>query len=169
MNENELFAAWRSADPENRADLEVELVKALRKHATALCWTFLGENVPEVVDTAVMQAILYSHNFRGDALFSTWFYHVVNNQCKSYLRKKIVARRREVALDEDGMYPAPASEPDFDVAREIERLAPLDQKIVALKKEGLSEQEIAQTLAINWRTVNRRWDRLKKKLSAALN
>jgi RNA polymerase sigma factor (sigma-70 family) len=164
VNENELFEKWRTTEGDEHDDVERELVKALRRHAIALCWGFLGEIPYEVVDTAVMQAILYSGNFRGDSMFSTYFWHITHNLCQSYLRKKIVRRGREVPIGEDDDFPAPSEEPPFDLLSAAEELVPLDREILLRKQEGLAEKEIAAALGVNHKTINTRWQRLKLKL-----
>src|SRR5215469_7169498 len=97
-NENEVFAAWRGADEDDRARILPALVKLLQRHASAVIWNRLGVQKPELVNEAVWKVIEYGDSFRGDAQFSTWFHEVVNNLCNHELRR-IIKARQEVPLD----------------------------------------------------------------------
>lgn len=163
MNENDLFDAWRAA-PDNK-DLEGRLVEALRLYARRLVFKFLGTYSPEIENTAVYQALTYSHQFRGDAKFTTWFYPVVHNLCSKELRRKIVERERNVPI-EDAENIGVDSEPEVEITLDevLEELDEMDQRIAQLKLEGFKESEIAAQLGVTEDSVRNRWRRLKLKI-----
>src|SRR5215469_13986594 len=97
-NENEVFAAWRGADEDDRARILPVLVKLLQRHASAVIWNRFGVQKPELVNEAVWAVIEQGDSFRGEAQFSTWFHEIVNKRCTDELRR-IYKAKREVSLE----------------------------------------------------------------------
>src|SRR5262249_54990778 len=121
----------------------------------------------DVVDSVVIQALMFNSTFRGDAKFSTWFHTIVKSRCMNYLRGRIRTRKREVSI-EDVEPEASVDLPAIDLDRVLGGLQERDQRILALKKEGYQEAEIAELLGMNKKTVNTRVQRLKKRITRKL-
>ena len=67
-----------------------ELVERYQSAAWKLAYTFVGnfEDAREVSQDAFVKAYRHLGRFRRRARFSTWFYRIVANQCKDFLRAK---------------------------------------------------------------------------------
>ncbi|MGI6684658.1 MAG: RNA polymerase sigma factor [Bacillota bacterium] len=120
-------------------------------------------------------------NFRLDASFSTWVYHIVTNVCRDELRKR--SRHQVSSLDEpvtlhDGEvykevadfsncpeYAYEQKESEEYIQKLISSLNP-DYRIVVVLREmmGFSYDEIAQELNITLGTVKSRLNRARKYL-----
>ncbi|AEG59648.1 RNA polymerase sigma factor [Desulforamulus ruminis] len=118
-------------------------------------------------------------NFRGDASFSTWIYHITVNVCRDELRKK--QRRPTVSLDDspnqgnttyelrsNGPTPEEAldrNETQVMVQQCLSTL-PDDYRIILVMREiqELSYDEIAETLGCSLGTVKSRLSRARQAL-----
>lgn len=89
------------------------LVDIHKGKAFALAFSFIGdvEDAKDVLQEAFVKAYTGIINFRGASSFYTWFYRILVNQCKDFLRKKRV--RSGVFLE-----PLPSLEEDGDNAPE---------------------------------------------------
>ncbi|MFA6357014.1 MAG: RNA polymerase sigma factor [Candidatus Omnitrophota bacterium] len=105
------------------------LVDMHKEKAFALAFSFIGnaEDAKDVLQDAFVKAYVGIINFRGSSSFYTWFYRILVNQCKDFLRKK--KAKSGVFLD-----PLPASEEGGDNAPEAVDLSPGPSQI-ALDKE----------------------------------
>ena len=84
--EDVVFAQYQGATGPERFALELELVRLLQKHAHAVCYQVLRDHRPDLVNTAIYQALKHAKNFRGDSKFSTWFHTIILRRCISVLR-----------------------------------------------------------------------------------
>ncbi len=147
----------------------------------ALKMTSNPEDAQDMTQEAFIKAFNSLSNFRGESKFSVWLYRIVNNVCLDFLRSR--NRRPTVSLsvsDDDG------EESQLDIADEsqsperlldktltresvrrgLESLAPEYRQILLLREiQGLSYDEIAQSLGIEVGTVKSRIFRARKKLS----
>jgi RNA polymerase sigma-70 factor (ECF subfamily) len=89
------------------------LVDMHKEKAFGLAFSFIGnvEDAKDVLQEAFVKAYVGIINFRGSSSFYTWFYRILVNQCKDFLRKK--RARSGVFLD-----PLPSLEEDGDNAPE---------------------------------------------------
>ncbi len=107
-------------------------------------------------------------NFRYESQFTTWLYRITINKCKDYLRKKRV-RKIFSNLDEDYDYRTEEIDENNDV-RMIVRNAidglPDKLRIPMILRdiEGLSYQEISETLELDLGTVKSRIFRAREAL-----
>ena len=115
--------------------------------------------------------------FRGNASFSTWIYRIATNHCKDLLRKR--ARQRteswEALVEAEGekLHQLLADSPDPRVQLEssdlIERVlshvSPEYRLVLTLREvEGLSYQQISQTLGCSVDAVKARLRRARQEL-----
>jgi RNA polymerase sigma-70 factor (ECF subfamily) len=119
--------------------------------------------------------------FRGEANFESWLFRLVVNSCLDYHRK----RRRFLPLLEDGLdaaldkFRAPRESALNDLLREereervqqVVAQLPEEQRIVVVLRytEGLSYEEIADTLGCRRGTVASRLNRAHKALERRLS
>lgn len=110
-------------------------------------------------------------HFEGRSAFSTWFHARALNRC--YNERKRSQRRKEVSYTDyfTPSVPARASlETSVMVQNMVDKLEPEERQLVLLKiNEGLTDEEIAQALAVPRQTVQYRWACLRKKLRAMYN
>ena len=143
------------------------------------------EDAADMAQDAFIKAYNNLSGFRGDSKFSVWLYRIVSNVCLDFLRKQ--SRRPAVSLsveDDDGEdvqldVPDDSMSPQQMLERKLTREAvreglkqlPEDYRQILLLRElqGLSYDEIAQTLDIGVGTVKSRIFRAREKLCAFLN
>ena len=162
------------------------LVSAYEKNVYNLALRMMG-NAQDAEDMA-QEAFLKAYNslpsFRGDSKFSVWLYRIVSNVCLDQLRKK--SKRPTVSLsmeDEDGEetqldLPDTAQSPEELLEKKLTREAvrrglaqlPEDARQILLLREiqGLSYEEIGETLGLEPGTVKSRIFRARKRLCAFL-
>lgn len=112
--------------------------------------------------------------FRGDSSLRSWILRIAHNTAISMLRR----RRESVMAPEDmpelvgGIDPARSSAAMSDlrqVRAALEQLDELSRSAVILREvEGMSYQEIADTLEVPISTVKTRLLRARKRLAAAI-
>ena len=162
------------------------LVSAYEKNVYNLALRMMG-NAQDAEDMA-QEAFLKAYNslpgFRGDSKFSVWLYRIVSNVCLDQLRKK--SKRPTVSLsmeDGDGEetqldLPDTAQSPEEALEKKLTReavrrglaLLPEDARQILLLREiqGLSYEEIGETLGLEAGTVKSRIFRARKRLCAFL-
>ena len=162
------------------------LVSAYEKNVYNLALRMMG-NAQDAEDMA-QEAFLKAYNslpgFRGDSKFSVWLYRIVSNVCLDQLRKK--SKRPTVSLsmeDGDGEetqldLPDTAQSPEEALEKKLTREAvrrglaqlPEDARQILLLREiqGLSYEEIGETLGLEAGTVKSRIFRARKRLCAFL-
>jgi RNA polymerase sigma-70 factor, ECF subfamily len=157
-----------------RLDAFEELVRRHRLGTYRVALRMLGDesDAEDATQDAFVQAWRKLAGFRADAAFSTWMYRIVTNRCLNMLR----ARRRTDPLPPDRE--APASRPDRiaegrwqveDLQRAIARLTPEQRAPLVLRElEGLSYEQIAETLELSIPAVKSRLHRARLELLAAM-
>ena len=162
------------------------LVTAYEKNVYNLALRMTGS--PEDAEDMAQEAFIKAYNslpsFRGDSKFSVWLYRIVSNVCLDFLRKK--NRRITVSLsaeDDDGEdvqldLPDMSQSPEEllekkltreSVQRGLASLPPDARQILLLREiQGLSYEEIGETLGLEPGTVKSRIFRARKKLCAYL-
>jgi len=186
-----LVAALRRGD----ATAAEDLVAAYGHRASRLATRITGnvQDAEEAVQDAFLSVIRKIDTFRGDSAFGSWLYRIVANaayQCckrRRGCRANVSLDKLLPAFDEHGRYVAPV--PDWstsvdDPARQmelrmvltaaIEELPAAYRAVVLLRDvEGLSHQEIADTLGLTVVGVEQRVHRarlfLRKQLEAHLS
>ena len=162
------------------------LVKEYEKNVYNLALRMTGnsEDAYDMSQEAFIKAYNSLGSFRGDSKFSVWLYRIVSNVCLDFLRSR--NRRATVSLsveNDDG------EEVELDVADEasspqllldrsltrdavrrgLQSLPPDHREILLLREiQGMSYDEIAETLDLEVGTVKSRIFRARKKLCAFL-
>ncbi len=158
--------------------LVTEYEKAV--YAIALRMTNNAEDAADMTQEAFIKAYNSLQAFRGDSKFSVWLFRIATNVCLDFLRSR--SRKQTVSLsveDDEG------EETQLDIADEsqspellLERgltrdavrrglasLQPEYRQILLLREiQGLSYEEIAETLRLEVGTVKSRIFRARKKL-----
>ena len=162
------------------------LVVEYEKNVYAIAQRMTGN--PEDAADMTQETFIKAYNslsaFRGDSKFSVWLYRIATNVCLDFLRSR--SRKPTVSLsveDDEG------EETQFDIADEsqspeallerrltrdavrrgLEQLSPEYRQILLLREiQGLSYEEIADTLDLEVGTVKSRIFRARKRLCTFL-
>ena len=162
------------------------LVHAYEKTVYNLALRTLGnrEDAEDVTQEAFLKAYRSLSSYRGDSKFSVWLYRIVSNLCLDLLRAK--KRRPTQSLnveneegEEDELdIPDEQFSPEHLLDRKLTRESvqrglaslPDDARQILLLREiqGLSYEEIGQTLDLDPGTVKSRIFRARKRLCTFL-
>ena len=163
-----------------------DLVAAYEKNVYNLALRMTGnaQDAEDMAQEAFIKAYNSLPSFRGDSKFSVWLYRIVSNVCLDFQRKQ--NRRPASSLsqeDEDGEetqmdIPDESQSPEQllersltqeAVQRGLQSLSEEQRQILLLREiQGLSYEEIAETLDLEAGTVKSRIFRARKKLCAFL-
>ena len=132
------------------------------------------EDADEVTQEVFMNVYHKLKNFRCQSSFKTWVYRIAVNSAINHARKVSKERNRTVEYDENlNAVQAPdeaQSRIDQEYQKEtvnalLKELNPEQRACIVLRNmEGLSYQEIAETLGININTVRSRLKRGRETL-----
>ena len=162
------------------------LVAAYEKNVYNLALRMTGspEDAEDMAQEAFLKAYSSLGSFRGDSKFSVWLYRIVSNVCLDFLRRQ--KKRQSFSLsmeDDDGEQtelelPDLSCLPEEELEKKLTRDAvhrglaqlPEDARQILLLREiqGLSYEEIGETLGLEPGTVKSRIFRARKKLCAFL-
>ncbi len=129
----------------------INIANSLSRHAS---------DAEDIAQEAFLKVYRNLNDFRNQAKFSSWLYRITVNTAYDHLRKN---KRRNASLDEMDYSRIPDNKDSVDVlAQETLRQAldkiPFDFRSTLILKEieGLSYEEIAQSLKIRLGTVESR-------------
>ncbi len=148
------------------------IVDKYKGKAFALAFNIIGnyEDARDVLQEAFVKAYININNFREDANFYTWFYRILVNLCRDFLRKKSAQKRvlveplkmqdnEEEAVDVADTGPDPSqaalNKEIKETADQAIDLLPEKQKTAFILKyiQGMRLNEIAQILDCDESTV----------------
>jgi RNA polymerase sigma-70 factor (ECF subfamily) len=163
------------------------LVERHQRRANAVAFGLVrnGEDAREVVQEAFIRVFRHRGDFAGQASFSTWLYRIVVNLSIDLLRKRSPGRAVEFdeTLDLDAAPDelVPRREDSDPYARlergrlvqamhaALEQLPPYHRAVILLRElEGLSYEEMAETLQISKGTVMSRLFHARRKMQRLL-
>lgn len=162
------------------------LVAAYEKNVYNLALRMTGnaQDAEDMAQEAFVKAYTSLPGFRGDSKFSVWLYRIVSNVCLDFLRRQNRRPASSLSLeDEDGEesqmdIPDESQSPEQllersltqeAVRRGLQSLSAEQRQILLLREiQGLSYEEIAETLDLEAGTVKSRIFRARKKLCAFL-
>lgn len=129
------------------------------------------EDAEEITQDVFVNIFKKLGAFRFDASFKTWIYRITTNISINYLKKKIKQEKNYVSYDdalEKKQITEPAAQRSNEPGQEevisslLDMLNPDQRACIVLKNmEGLSYQEIAESLNININTVRSRLKRAR--------
>ena len=163
-----------------------QIVLAHQKNIYNLALKMVGnpDDAFDITQDAFLRAYNSLSGFHGDSKLSVWLYRLTSNICIDFLRKK--KRRNEISLtvqdddEEDQLLQIPDERfsPETEVERAEQReairtglmqLPENDRQILVLRElNGLSYEEIAETLDLELGTVKSKLFRARKKLCSFL-
>jgi DNA-directed RNA polymerase specialized sigma24 family protein len=143
--------------------------KALLKFATAVIYKVIKENRPDLAADAASHIFLNLSSFAGGSKFTTWAYEIARTQALMEVRRR--QQRREVPLNQElewlftthptGLFTSTI--PNSGDLRSKDR--DLLEQVRKALGNGLSMQEIADTLKIHRTTLHRKLQRLAWRLA----
>ena len=158
-----------------------ELVRRYRNDVYALGYHFLKnrEEAWDISQEVFIKAYESLAQFRGEASFKTWLLRITANRCKDHFKKRRLAT---VPFDDalaPGVHPPSASPDPGEQSRAAELGAAIDRAVAALpakhrtafilrEYQGLSYQEMAETMHCNLGTVMSRLHHARRKLQNTL-
>lgn len=175
----------RAAGGDQKAFRELVTRHQRRAHAVAFGLVRNGEDAREVVQEAFLRVFRHQNDFAGQASFSTWLYRIVVNLSIDMLRKRAPGRAIELE-DHTDLEGAPAellpSRGTFDpqdalnrkrlmeaMHTALEQLPPYHRAVILLRElEGLSYEEMAQTLNVSKGTIMSRLFHARRKMQRLL-
>ena len=162
-----------------------KLVAAYEKQVYHIALKMTGnkEDAFDLSQDTFLKAYRSLGSFRGESSFGTWIYRLAANLCIDFLRKQ-QRRGKVVSLDDadDSGRPMELSDLRFEpqsamekrelsmqIREGLEKLPP-DQRFILILRdiEGLSYQEIADTLKMEPGTVKSRISRARARLAKLL-
>ena len=174
----------RAANGEARAFREIVDRHQRRAHAVAYGILRNPEDAREVVQEAFLRVYKHLKEFEGQASFGTWLYRIVVNLAIDQLRKRT---GQAVELDDhtdlDGAPPELLpfrgdSNPQDALARKrlveamqtaLDKLPPYHRAVIVLREiEGMSYEEMAQTLDVSKGTIMSRLFHARRKMQTML-
>jgi RNA polymerase sigma-70 factor, ECF subfamily len=176
----ELLDRARRGDRRALDALLVSIEPAVHKFGLKLCRD--DESAEEVLQETLLAAARHLATFRGDSALSTWLYMVAKSACIKQRRRSKFAPAVVESLDL--AHEAPASvestieRPDHSLERAelgehlqraIAALEPMYRDVLVLRDvEGLSANEVAETLELSVEAVKSRLHRARTRVREAL-
>ena len=163
-----------------------DLVAAYEKNVYNLALRMTGnaQDAEDMAQEAFIKAYNSLSSFRGESKFSVWLYRIVSNVCLDFLRKKNKQGTVSLSVEDDDGEDSQLDLPDLSqspeellekkltreaVQRGLKALPEDARQILLLREiQGLSYEEIGQTLGLESGTVKSRIFRARKKLCAFL-
>lgn len=143
----------------------------IRRYLTRLLGTNEADDAAQEVFAKISQALT---QFRGESSLSTWIYRIATNTAYDRLRSPSFRRAGEVPLDSAAPVHDPSTGVDQTLVRRemnecideyIAHLPASYRSVVILSEhEGLTNQEIADTLTVSLETVKIRLHRARARL-----
>ena len=182
--EDELDIIRRVLDGDVNAFEQIVLTHQKNIYNLALKMVGNPDDAFDITQDAFLRAYNSLSGFHGDSKLSVWLYRLTSNICIDFLRKK--KRRNEISLtvqdddEEDQLLQIPDERfsPETEVERAEQReairtglmqLPENDRQILVLRElNGLSYEEIAETLDLELGTVKSKLFRARKKLCSFL-
>jgi RNA polymerase sigma-70 factor, ECF subfamily len=175
----------RAAKGDQRAFREIVERHQRRAHAVAYGLVRNPEDAREVVQEAFIRVYKHVGEFAGQASFSTWLYRIVVNLAIDTLRKRAPGRAVELE-DHTDLEGAPdellpvrgAFDPQEALGRKrlleamqtaLDKLPPYHRAVILLRElEGMSYEDMAQTLNVSKGTIMSRLFHARRKMQVML-
>lgn len=133
----------------------------LRQSALAIVGSVLGRKEPELASEIATKALLGLSKFKGQSLFSTWFYRLSRNAALSHIRDSHKDVSLESLLEEPVSRPTGSSDC-------LKALTAPERQLAELVLAGHTHREIGLKLGVSHVTAGKQWQKLCAKLKFLL-
>ena len=171
------YEHYKPDDPSTHKTLHA----AFRAQARNVVHYRLREDNYHLADDITHRAMMALPTFRGASVVSTWFLTIARNEVNRHLRKHIRDRERFLPLNTDGEIDTDSerkssggrgpnvdvNHDDMDLENLQDKLPKQQSRVVALKREGYTLEEIAEITGKRPGTVFSQYQSAKKKLKDA--
>ncbi|MCE1189986.1 MAG: sigma-70 family RNA polymerase sigma factor [Ignavibacteria bacterium] len=172
---NDDFALIRAFNDGNESAFRT-LVNRHKEKVRNLIYVTIGnaDAVDDISQEVFIQVYRKLKFFRFESQFTTWLYTITVNKCRDHIRKiKLRSFFSPLSHEDDTQHPAEHHKPDFDIQEIVQaKIALLPTKLriplVLRDFEGLSYQEISETLGTEVGTVKSRIFRARETLKKML-
>lgn len=184
VSESELIRRCRDGD----IDAYTTLISTYENKILSYCYRMLGNraDAEDAAQEVFVKVFRFIDKFSEQSAFSTWLYKIASNVCMDMLRKTKGGKAEHVSLhtqNEDGeefalpladSAPSPyeraqLSEAQRVLSEALAKLPPEQKQVIILRDvEGLSYEEIAETIGTAPGTVKSRINRARKALQKIL-
>lgn len=172
---NDDFALIKAFNDGNESAFRT-LVNRHKEKVRNLVYMTIGniDIVDDISQEVFIQVYRKLKYFRFESQFTTWLYAITINKCRDHMRKaKLRSLFSPLSHDEEDTHPAIHHRTDFDIQEIVQRsIAKLPPKLriplVLRDFEGMSYQEIAETLETEVGTVKSRIFRARDTLRKML-
>jgi RNA polymerase sigma-70 factor (ECF subfamily) len=171
---NDDFALIRSFNTGNESAFRT-LINRHKEKVRNLVYITVGN--PDAVDDVSQEVFIQVYrkldHFRFESQFTTWLYAITINKCRDYLRRVKIRSLFTPLADDDRNYPSHTPKQNFDIREIVQKaIAKLPEKLktplILRDFEGMSYQEIADTLGTEVGTVKSRIFRARDYLKKLL-
>ena len=160
-------------------DSYAEIVRSYQTKVLGLCTSFLSDasQAEDAAQEIFIKAYQALRSFQGNSKFSTWLYRIAANHCKDLLRKRSRQKTEslEALIEKSGDEVQNLWEPSVDprvasgaselIEKLLSSLSVEARLILTLREvQGLSYQEIAETLQCSLDAVKSRLRRARASL-----
>ena len=167
---------------EGNDSIFAELVRKYQARIITLCTSMLSDakEAEDAAQEVFVKAFYALHNFQGRSSFYTWLYRIASNRCLDLMRKKYRYKTQswDELLEQKGdeierllaKNESPESSRDNELVHEaLSHLKPEWRLILTLREiQGLSYEEIAETLGCSLDAVKSRLQRSRRDLKEKL-
>ena len=146
-----------------------ELVDRYAQEMYRLALSLVGNaaDAEDVVQETFSGAFRAMPGFGGRSSLRTWLSRILVNQAAKWRRRRKV--RRTILLDATAPGPSPEPGLRIDVLATLETLSPEHREVIALREfQGMSYEEMAETLGVPRGTVESRLFRARQELKDRL-
>lgn len=147
-----------------------ELVDRYSRQLFGVAYSMVGNaaDAEDVVQETFTAAFAGIGRFRGEASVRTWLMQILVRQCARVQRSR--GRRMTIGIDKAEQLveePSAAAESRMDVTEVLQKLSSEHREVIVLRElQGMSYDEMAETLKIPRGTVESRLHRARQELKA---
>lgn len=154
--------------------MEKELINYIQQnkekhYRLAFSYVKNKEDALDIIQDTIVKALKYQDSLQNPAYLGTWFYRILLNTCKSYIKKERPNLYMENEMLDSYIQPAYDSHESFELMDVLEQLSYNEKSIILLRYfNDLELKEIAEIMDLNLSTVKSLLYRSLKKIKTII-